>query len=533
MLTDWAIRTRTDKVLEPSFGRCGFLAAARRRLSNLGCSIPAQQIFGCDVDEGAFEFLVEALRSPVDKGKFLQHDFLDLRAEEQWPHLFEAVIGNPPYIPFQAIPENQRHELSMRSIEKGIPIGGRASLWAHFLMHAVSFVAPGGRMAWVLPGAFLQADYASAIRHYLRSTFGEVLCVLMHQRFFKGEGTEEETVILLTKDRRDIEAPCEMAFDSATTIDELSTVIERWEVQLWAGRVLTARPAYLAVEESAIRQFEAVQTWGCCHAIGDFLRTTIGLVTGANSFFVISDGERKRLSLNDQDTLPVLGKFKATRGLSFTSEDHSAYLAEGGRGHLIHSRTLPPEGSALRLYLDSFTEEERSKIRTFRKRSIWHAPSDDKTPDAFLPVMHHSGPRLVLNDAMINCTNTIHRVYFTKKLPLKTKKLLTISLLTSFSQLSAEFVGRRYGSGVLKHEPREAEKISVLLPNGIAKKDVDIAFIEIDGLLRAGRAIEAQEQADKLVFHSFERGIEISRIFFSALSVARELRRSTRYIVCD
>ncbi len=201
VLTDWAVRKATDKILEPSFGRCGFLAAARRRLQALGCRDPKRQIFGCDVDKSAFGFLADVLGPPVDAHNFRQEDFLDLKAGFHWSDLFNATVGNPPYIPYQAIREGRRIELAQRAAVMGVPVGGRASLWAHFLIHAVSFVAPGGRMAWVLPGSFLQADYAVSVRDYLSRSFENVLCVLMHQRFFKEEGTEEETVILLARDK--------------------------------------------------------------------------------------------------------------------------------------------------------------------------------------------------------------------------------------------------------------------------------------------------------------------------------------------
>lgn len=533
ILTDWAVRTPNDRVLEPSFGRCGFLAAARRRLEELGCKVPKSQIFGCDVDSGAFHFLVEVLGLPIDTEKFRQDDFLELQPEIHWPHLFEATVGNPPYIPYQAIPEQRRYELARRGVEKSVPVGGRASLWAYFLIHAVSFVAPGGRMAWVLPGAFLQADYAVAVRQFLGRAFEEVFCVLMHQRFFKQEGTEEETVVLLAKGRHDPRArcsPCEISFADASTIDELSKLIERWEGKQWSGRILDARPSYLATENAVIRMFESVRFQSDCHILGLFLKANIGLVTGANAFFVLSEENRQRLSLDKKDTVPVLSKFHAARGLSFTTDDHSAYLEAGGCGHLVQAKTLPPEGTPLRQYLDTFTEEERAKVKTFKKRSIWHAPDDAKIPDAFLSVMNHNGPRLVLNEARMNCTNTIHRVFFVKPLDDTTKKLLVISLLTSFSQLSAEFVGRRYGSGVLKHEPREAEKISVLLPRTIEAEIVDTAFKEIDDLLRAGNSQEARVYADRLVLHNLLDGEILSSTFNSALSTIRELRRSTRYI---
>lgn len=530
ILTDWAIRNNTDKVLEPSFGRCGFLVAARRRLESLGCSVPRKQIFGCDIDPGALGFLVEALGYPVDTQRFLQDDFLDLAPGVHWPCLFEVAIGNPPYIPFQAISEKRRNEFAERMAANGIPAGKRASLWAHFLVHAVSFVAPGGRMAWVLPGAFLQADYATAVRQYLKEKFTNILCVLMHQRFFKEEGTEEETVVLLAKERCDHESACEILFSEASSVESLACTVDKWEAGQYKGRVLDARPSYLAMKSEVLRVYENVRSGSDCYRLGDFLKVNIGLVTGANSFFVLKEKDRQKLLLEQSDTVPILAKFKAVPGISFKITDHISYVETGGSGYLIHAKELPNVGSPLRQYLETFSEEERRSIRTFKKRSVWHSPDDGKIPDAFLPVMNHDGPRLALNIARINCTNTIHRVFFAENIDDIQRKLVAISLLTSFSQLSSEFVGRRYGSGVLKHEPREAEKIFIIFPDNIDARTVEMAFSQIDDLIRVGNLQEAHKKADQLIFKNNPDSEIYSELFSSALSDARNVRRHTRHL---
>lgn len=529
VLTDWAVQHSTDRVLEPSFGKCGFLAAAQRRLLELGCVAPKTQIFGCDVDAAAFTFLAETLGQPINTNQFLQKDFLDVKAGQDWPHLFACSIGNPPYIPFQALTEIRRQELVQRCKNEGIRVSTRASLWAHFLLNATSFVAPGGRMAWVLPGAFLQADYAQSVREYLSRAFEGMLCVLMHQRFFKNEGTEEETVILLTRGRRALGEPTDVIFAEAKSLDELAQQIRSWDSGEKTGQLLNARPAYLSASTTILSYFKRLQGNPLCHALGDFVLANIGLVTGANQFFVLSSQDKEKHGLREADTVRVLGKFKAVKGLCFTVCDHDNYMETGARGHLVHSEKLPRNGSALRRYLDSFSEAERKNIGTFKKRAIWHAPNDENIPDAFLPVMNHHGPRLVLNHAQINCTNTLHRAFFRNPTEVQQQKLIAISLLTSFSQLSAEFVGRRYGSGVLKHEPREIEKISILLPE-LNSDDVNEHFDLIDKLLRDEQVEAAMKKADELILGAFDDWKVLSDAFISALDDTRTLRRSTRYL---
>ena len=229
VLTDWAVRSASDRVLEPSFGCCGFLAAAQRRLRVLGCKKPNTRIFGCDIDDKAFVFLDKVLGSQQGCNNFMKKDFLDLQPKHTWPMQFDAVIGNPPYIPYQSILESRRNNFTHHWTNIGIALGKRASLWAYFVLHATSFMTRGGRMAWVLPGSFLQADYAIAVRDYIENIFERILCVRMKQRFFKHEGTEEETVIVFADNYTDASQSRKMYFSEAETIDALEKILSDWE----------------------------------------------------------------------------------------------------------------------------------------------------------------------------------------------------------------------------------------------------------------------------------------------------------------
>lgn len=529
ILTDWAIRNPSDLVLEPSFGGCGFLVAARRRLAALGAPLSARQVYGCDIDPGAFEFLLSVMGEPVDTDRFRHENFLALTAGLDWPVLFDATIGNPPYIAFQAIEGSLRKELLNRADQVGVKLGGRASLWAHFLIHAVSFVAPNGRMAWVLPGSFLQADYAVSVREYLSQQFGSVICILMHQRFFKSEGTEEETVVLLAKDRGVKPHPAGIRFVDVLDIENLQPVIDGWEEDGAIGCALKGRPSFLALNSSVSSTYSETALGGRCFRVGDYLKINIGLVTGANPFFVINKEVAERNSLRTEALVPVLSKYRSAKGLAFTESDYDESVREAEKAFLVHTIKPPRKNSSLAKYLELFSVEDRDKVSTFKKRAIWHAPDDGKIPDAFFPVMNDQGPRLVLNECSVNCTNTIHRAFFNERISQIERKLFSISMLTSFSQLSAEFVGRRYGSGVLKHEPREAENILIVMPKHISEEGINEVYTEIDVLLRAGNIQEARRVANDLIFARGLNDSEAANTFELALESVRRLRRTNRH----
>lgn len=497
LLADWAIRTLADTVLEPSFGGCGFLSTARDTLAARGSANPVGQIFGCDIDPVAFQYLANVFGAPVGTDGFVLRDFLDCIDVETWPNQFSVVLANPPYIPHHRIGQERVRALSR--YEHGIAgVGGRASLWAYFIAHAVSLLAPGGRMAWVLPGAFLQADYAEPIRSYLGKHFDRCAAFLVRERLFLTEGTDEETVILLADGHRVEPHARGIEVGEASTLGELESLITRWAGLQWEGTTEAFSPAALSLTPDVKTLFAHVRAAAGAVTFGSIAKVQIGLVTGDNRFFVLDRPGCQSAGLTDGDCLRVLSKFKAAPGIVLTRADLDAYDVANGRSFLI-SETEPDVGSAVAIYLDGYDAERRKNVSTFKKRSIWSATSDGKIPDAFFPVMHHTGPRLVLNPNQFNCTNTIHRVFFLDTVDEARRQLIALSLLTTFSQISAELCGRRYGSGVLKHEPRDAERIEIILPGSPSVSQIAKVYEKVDSCLRSGDAAGARSAADDAI----------------------------------
>ena len=525
ILADWTIRSVSDTVLEPSFGGCGFLEAAFNRLDSLGSPDPVARIFGCDIDTVAFEHLSTVFSCPVGLNQFRQIDFLDCEAGADWPDRFTTVLANPPYIPHQRIGRQRRKELGGRTW--GIPdVGGRASLWAYFLAHSVSLLEEGGRMAWVVPGAALQADYAASCRDYLGRHFDRCAAIVVRERLFLEEGADEETVILLADGHRSRAREGAIELGEAQTLVELRALMDDWSAGRWTGNTTGMCPAALSLNAGDLARFMALAGDASCRTVGNFAKVQIGIVTGANPFFVLPRSSLDPAGLVDADCGPILSKYRQAPGLTFTKSDHAAALGKGERGWLIETRQVGSNPRMAR-YLATFDAERLTSIGTFRKRSVWHRPCDGNFPDAFLPVMHHNGPRLVLNMLGCNSTNTVHRVYFHDRANASDRKLLAISLLTTFSQISAEMVGRRYGSGVLKHEPRDAERIQVLMPE-LAPDAIERSFADIDRRLRDGDAAGASAAADALVLgrHDLSAGqLDELRL---ALIKMRERRRPDR-----
>lgn len=495
---------------------------------SLGAVAPNEQVFGCDIDPDAFGHLANLFEAPVDLTRFHRGDFLHQDFPSSWMGKFDAVIGNPPYLPYRKIDPTGREAALRILAASGLELDRRASLWAYFVLLSIRFVRNGGRMAWVLPSSFLYANYSHNLRIYIAGLFANVRAFELQERQFLMEGTEEKTVVLLADGKlaNHLSDPkVDIPLSRCSGVRELDA-----QINLWAAGELEASSAcgtsvfdsLSKASRDLILQLESSQH---CHKIGDHLRVQIGLVTGDNKFFLCNEVERKEAGLYAANLVSVLPRFTYASGLEFHVDDFSKMIRTGGKGYLVSSGDIDSAANDIKNYLATYPEDKKLSCSTFKKRTVWSQTDDGSVPDAFFPVMQHNGPRLLLNIARVNCTNSVHRGYF-KTVKSKTEKLLiSLATISTFSQLSAEIVGRSYGSGALKHEPREAEKIGILLPP-VHHRKVLSAYQKADRCLRNGNFSEASQIADYLILGAmgFDDVATYASILRSGLTQARKHR---------
>lgn len=498
LIAEWAIRAPTEEILEPSFGGCGFLDASIARLEKLGAKNPLRNLSGCDIDGMAFKHLANCVRETAFRTQFVKNDFLKLRPKDFRPEKFQVILGNPPYVSYHNMFGTQRKAAIAVGEFNGFRLDKNASLWAYIILHSLHFISAGGRMAWLLPGSLLNADYAKKLLKEVAKHFERVAVISLTERLFEEDGTDESSEILLCEGFGRGPAPSGVEIKEASNVEDCKRLLDTWAEQTWRGATLNGRVSFALMQEQDLSTFHRIASAPCVKQFGELARCLIGIVTGANLFFIINRQLQKTHAIPRRALKPILAKFSHAPGICLKKGDLVA-AEDAGERCLLLNTDRSNKNPAIEKYLETFPEEEKRKNATFAKRPVWHKPDDRKFPDAFLPYMHHTGPRLVLNTCGVNSTNTIHRIYFREKTSLPFIKLVAISMLSTFSQLSAEIEGRTYGSGVLKHEPSEVSRINLLIPREQDYQQINTTFSQIDKCTRGGKHAEATEIADRML----------------------------------
>ncbi|MYM71763.1 N-6 DNA methylase [Duganella sp. FT134W] len=498
VLSNWGIRTPRDKVLEPCFGGCTFLDSAVARLGSIGSKNAQTNLFGCDIDPVAFTVLNRLIKPSTLSGHFFQQDFLELEPDQCATGKMDLVIGNPPYIRHSNFSTKQKANVAKMVEKSAVRLHGRANLWAYFVVHALKFLNPNGRLALVLPGSFLYADYSAAIRTHIRSSFERVVAYTLAERLFLTEGTEETTVVLLAEGFGQQPDNNELVVRCVDSTDELTRLINTWPADIETTD--RAHPGHGLVPYDIGKLHDTLATLPNMRSLKDVAQVRIGLVTGDTPYFVKNASEWKVLQIDRRHLAYIMPRSHYVRGITINVEDCDSHIAEDIRCLALWTPTKP-RAERLLAYLASYPESKREANSTFRRRPVWHQFADvHGTPDAFFVFMADQGPRLILNRAQVNATNSMYRVFFENNVRTIEQKLIAVSMHTTYSQLSAEIIGHPRGSGALKLEPSSVLKLSLYLPPDRASSDINAAFELVNDALRRGDALGARKCADKFLF---------------------------------
>jgi adenine-specific DNA-methyltransferase len=511
LLADWALERDPRRILEPSFGQGVFLRALDKRLRRLGVKRPARRLYGIELNPSAATGLAEdGIQLPEDHlrtGDLLSFDGGTFGGP------FGAIVGNPPYIRHHLLDEDLVTR-GRRSAELlGISLNGRTDAWAYFCAHLVTFLAADGRLALVLPGSVLQADYAKPLLDALAKERGQVQLIRIGERLFPG--VQERTVILLIDRARPTRG--QVIYRSIANLDGLRSALKRPPKRTFrSAKDLDVDrvhlPWRLSKKEAGI--WETVNALPTVSTLGDLAKVRIGVVTGANSFFVRPIEEAESLGRRVA-SLPIVSRGGWLRSPRWSSEDQARVEQKPSRLLLFPADV---RGISARAKAEIEAAESRGLHLRHHcaNRTPWYSISDTKVPDLFLPYMASAPPRLTVNEAGATSTNTVHRVWLEGAGA--TAEELAAASWTTLYRLSAELAGRAYGGGVLKLEPTGATALRIAggAPAEFLEEIEDLAADD------PGRARQLADQ--RLLVDGLGLSVEEVEVFARAADRMAQLR---------
>ncbi|HTW42323.1 MAG TPA: N-6 DNA methylase [Solirubrobacteraceae bacterium] len=463
-LSRWAVRTPNARVLDPTCGEAVFLLAAADRLETLGTSpnAIAEQLTGVDLHQPSLDASAAFLRSTGVGANLVRSDFFDLSTPAQigdqigWQ---DAVIGNPPFVRYQEHRGQLRKRSAAAALAQGVRLSGLASSWAATLVHASGFLTPAGRLAMVLPAELLTVGYAEPIRRWLKQRFAIVNLVMFERLQFRG--ADEQVVLLVAHGTGPCDSFCLFHVDSADDLAEVHPLdpvgANPAAEGKWSDLALSldVRQLFRSVAEQMVR-------------LDGYGTPELGTVTGNNDYFTMSEATRAEYGIAERHLTRISPPgTRHLKGLDFSREQWDELKLSGKRVWLLYPKQTIRDKALMR-YLERGREEAVHEAYKCTVREPWWRPPVVPVPDLFFTYMSHRYPRLIDNTAGAAFVNSMHGLRLRDDAPDQARSALPLVALNSVTMLGAEIMGRSYGGGILKMEPREAAALPVPAPEALA-----------------------------------------------------------------
>ncbi len=462
-----------ETVFDPAYGDGALLLSVENVLKNKKLGNVKINLYGCDTNP------VNGLLSHLPKANLRQQSFFDYRINFK----FDLILTNPPYIRHQNIDKKWLLNLRRDNDIYGF-IKNQSDLWVYFLVKSVTHLKQGGSIGAILPWSLLQAEYAQPIRKWLFEHFAEISVLALNGEYF--ELAQERIVLLSLKSHGKPMSSVKVCFAQDIKENIIYNAISEKD---WMSSVVTG------VKCSDIDRITGAlkDKYGFSN-LGSFANVQIGIVTGANKYFIGHKGDLKReFNICDENLVPII-----------TSAKEFPHVLKYGISSLKHLVHLKKEDKRkFRKYIKSGLADQIQDRSHSQRRRHWYAIVPGKVPDAFFPYRMSNTPYMLLNTANVQSNNSIHRIYF-HKCSKTEMKWIVVSILSIYGQFSINLIAKTYGRGILKVEPGALKSCLVL-------KRRDKSIVPVYNKLIRMLASNKKEEAVKLASEFIENELQISK----------------------
>ncbi len=461
-------------IFDPAIGAGAFFLAAKRIAHQTGVQL---RLSGTESDP---DMLIEAKKWGLTDGDLSEVQIRDFVLDTPAISLSTAV-ANPPYIRHHRLSAEAKGQLKAlcRKIT-GFTIDGRAGLHVYFLLTALSMLRDDGRLAFIMPADTVEGVFAKKLwdwitRHYCLDA---VVSFAPEATPFPGVDTNALIFFIRKSQPKDtfywtrclVPHPRELKdwvwlgfkTGSSTTLDVQSRVLEE---ALATG---LSRPTNNALNSS--------------HTLFTYATIMRGVATGSNDFFFLTQQQVRDLDIPSIFLQSSLGRTRDVPGDTITHQT-IADAEKAGRPTFLLSldgRSLETFPLSIQSYLAKGVGLGLPLLALIKQRKPWYKMEKRRAPSFLFAYLGRRNARFIRNEAGIIPLTSFLCVY-PRHNDVEYIEALWRVLSHPETVRNLARVGKSYGSGAIKVEPRALEMLplpeTVLQETGLDRHNqLELAF---------------------------------------------------------
>jgi adenine-specific DNA-methyltransferase len=447
-----------SSIFDPAVGAGAFFKAAKAIGQELG---KAPRLLGTEVDPAVF---AEAYHNGLTKKDL---ELVQLRDFVLDPPRgpFEAIVANPPYIRHHRLSPEQKAKLRefCASLLHRI-LDGRAGLHIYFLLRALQLLAPGGRLAFLLPADTCEGVFAPFLWNWIIQHYRLDAVVTFAAEASPFPQLDTNPLIFLIQ-----RTTPEREFFWVRCIRSGTSTLKQWVLTGFPNQSNPDLEIHLRKVDEGLRTglsrppADKDRLSGPC--LGDYARVLRGIATGANHFFFLTRERAAQLGIPKDFLTPAIGRTRDVPG-ERVDEELLAQLNRAGRPTLLFC----PDGRAWEQFPEAVQRYLREGMRLglpqrplLASRKPWYKMETRQPPPILFAYLGRRHARFVRNLAGVVPLTGFLCVYPHSENALFLERLWQV-LSHPATLRNLTLVGKTYGSGCIKVEPRALERLPLPEP---------------------------------------------------------------------
>jgi adenine-specific DNA methylase len=370
-LARWVKAINPKKILEPSCGD-GVFFGAFHHVKGFGRAT----VTAFELDKGEAAKASDRARDAglknvsVDAADFLAWAIAHIDDETT---RFDAVLGNPPFVRYQYLPEpfQARAEQIFRQLR--LPFTKHTNAWVPFILASLALLRPGGRLAMVVPAEIIHVMHAQSLRSYLGRECRRIVVIDPEEIWFTD--TLQGAVLLLAEKRHDAADKAEglgifpvkgrdfLDLDPADVFAAPRAINGKTVEGKWTRAILEPKTRAL---------FDELTEHPEVHRFDDVAQVDAGIVTGANKYFLVTDEVVRRFHL-ERWAHPMFGRSEHCPGIIYDKQQHEANARVGNPTNFLWLQGNAVESNAAaRAYIKQGEAQTLHTRYKCRVRSPWY-----------------------------------------------------------------------------------------------------------------------------------------------------------------